>query len=205
MIRQKGDRDIIFQMNFSKIELQNLARAWIIISLAFAILFAGLSFSREFLIVFAISAFTVGLGFILHELGHKFLAQRYGCWAEFRANNTMLGLALIFSFFGFIFAAPGGVVIQGQITKRKHAYIAMMGPIINLVLGIIFGLLAFFVPAIKPVALPGMTINFWLGLFNSLPFPMFDGHDVYAWNKIVYACLLIAAIILTFGSGQIFA
>ncbi|MEM4263642.1 MAG: metalloprotease [Candidatus Woesearchaeota archaeon] len=191
-------------MNFSKIELQNLARAWIIISLAFAILFKGLSFNLDFAIAFAVSAFTVGLGFILHELGHKFLAQRYGCWAEFRANNFMLGLALIFSFFGFIFAAPGGVMIQGYVTKRKHAYIAMMGPIINLALGVVFGLLAYFVPVLKPVAFPGMTINFWLGLFNALPFPMFDGHKVYVWNKLVYACLLIAAIVLTFGSGQLF-
>ena len=192
-------------MKFSKIEIQNLLRAWVIISLAFAIaFFKGFSFSNEFLAAVLVSAFTVGIGFILHELGHKFLAQRYGCWAEFRANNFMLGLALIFSFFGFIFAAPGGVFIQGYVTKRKHAYIAMMGPIINLVLGIAFGLLAFFVPVIKSIALPGMMINFWLGLFNALPFPMFDGHKVYVWNKIWYFVLLAAAIILTFGSGKLF-
>lgn len=191
-------------MNFSKTEMQHLLRAWVIISLAFAIAFKGLSFSPEFLVIFAVSAFTVGIGFILHELGHKFLAQKYGCWAEFRANNFMLGLALVFSFFGFIFAAPGGVFIQGHVTKRKHAYIAMMGPVINLVLGIAFGLLAYFVPMLKPVAFPGMLINFWLGLFNAFPFPMFDGHKVYVWNKLVYFALLIAAIILTFGSGQVF-
>jgi len=192
-------------MKFSKTEIQHLLRAWIIISLAFAIAFRGLSMGPEFLIIFLVSAFTVGIGFVFHELGHKYFAQKYDCWAEFRANNFMLGIALVFSFFGFIFAAPGAVFIKGHITKRKHAYIAMSGPIINLSLGVLFGLLAFFAPPSQPVAIPGMMINFWLGMFNTLPFPMFDGFKVYLWNKVVYFILLIAAIVLTFGSGQLFA
>ena len=114
-----------------------MIRAWVIISLAFAIAFTGFSISQVFLVSIIVSAFTVGVGFLFHELGHKFLAQKYGCWAEFRANNFMLMMALIFSFFGFIFAAPGGVFIKGHITKRKNAYISMIGPIINI--GLCFG------------------------------------------------------------------
>ena len=192
-------------MKFSKTEMMHLLRAWFVISLAFAIAFVGFSLEPAFLIVIAISGFTVGVGFVFHELGHKFLAQKYGCWAEFRANNFMLGIALVFSFFGFIFAAPGAVYIKGYLTKRKNAYISLIGPVINLVVGLVFGLIGFFAPVTQIVCIPGMTINFWLGLFNLLPFPMFDGYKVFAWNKAVYAGFLILAIVLTFGSGAVFA
>ena len=88
----------------SKIELNDLFKAWLAISLAFAIVLGGFSFSTKFIVTFVISALTVGIGFIIHEMGHKLVAQRYGCFAEFRAFNSMLWLAVIMSFFGFVFA-----------------------------------------------------------------------------------------------------
>ncbi len=191
-------------MKYSKTEIMHLLRAWFIISLAFAIAFAGFSIDPRFLIVVLVALFTVGIGFVFHELGHKYMAQKYGCWAEFRANNFMLGLALVFSFFGFIFAAPGGVYIKGYLTKRKTAYISLIGPVINLIVGIVFGLIAFFAPITHVVCIPGMMINFWLGLFNMLPFPLFDGFKVYIWNKGIYAIFLVLAVVLTFGSGFLF-
>lgn len=192
-------------MKLSKTEIMHLLRAWFIISLAFAIAFAGFSLDPKFLIIVAVAGFTVGIGFIFHELGHKFMAQKYDCWAEFRANNFMLGLALVFSFFGFIFAAPGGVMIKGYLTKRKTAYISLIGPVINLAVGLVFGLIAFFAPITQIVCIPGMIINFWLGLFNMLPFPLFDGYKVFVWNKAVYALFFILAVVLTFGSGAVFS
>ncbi len=191
-------------MKYSKTEIMHLLRAWFIISLAFAIAFAGFSVDPKFLIVVLVALFTVGVGFVFHELGHKYMAQKYGCWAEFRANNFMLGLALVFSFFGFIFAAPGGVYIKGYLTKRKTAYISLIGPVINLAVGLVFGVIALLAPITQVVCIPGMMINFWLGLFNMLPFPLFDGFKVYIWNKGIYAIFLILAVVLTFGSGFMF-
>ncbi|UCC92947.1 MAG: hypothetical protein JSW25_09845, partial [Thermoplasmata archaeon] len=47
-------------------------------------------------------------GFFLHEMAHKFVAQRYGCWAEFRYSQQGLLIALVLSAVaGFLFAAPG--------------------------------------------------------------------------------------------------
>jgi len=45
----------------------------------------GLKFNISFIIALFISLFTLGIGFLLHELAHKFVAQRYGCFAEFRS------------------------------------------------------------------------------------------------------------------------
>lgn len=70
--------------------------------------------------------------------------------------------------------------------------------------GLVFGIIAFLVPATQVVCIPGMMINFWLGLFNMLPFPMFDGFKVFIWNKAVYAVFFVLSIALTFGSGYVF-
>ena len=191
-----------------KKEAFDLIKAWFILSLAFAIVFnSGKLLDASIIFTFIVSAITVGLGFILHEMGHRTLARRYGATAEFVASNTMLGLALMMSFFGFIFAAPGAVVIRGYLTKRKYGYISMAGPLTNIILGALFLLTAMFVPMqmIMTVCVVGMKINFWLALFNMLPFPMFDGAKVLHWNKIVYAVMLAVSVIAVFGSEYLLA
>lgn len=181
-------------MRFSREETRHLLRAWILISLAFAIAFHGFSLSLLFLLPFAVSAFTAGLGFLLHELAHKAVAQKYGCWAEFRAFDNMLWLAVLFSFFGFIFAAPGAVMIRGLISARKHGLIALAGPATNVLLGVLF--LAIGVSSaglLNYIGMFGMRINFWLALFNLLPFMGLDGTKVLAWDKKVYGAALAVA------------
>ena len=126
-------------MRFSALELQHLFRAWLVISIAFAILLSGgFSFSTQFLGAVIMAAITVGLGFLLHGLGHKFLAQRYGCIAEFRAFDTMLLLALLMSFFGFILAAPGAVFIHGNVNAARNGRISAIGPLVNIILAFAF-------------------------------------------------------------------
>ena len=102
-------------MNFNRREIKDLFVAWLIISVAFAILLSGtkLLFSPKFIISLFISALTVGIGFLFHEIMHKYIAQKYKLKAEFHAFYGMLLLALLFSLFGFIIAAPGAVFISG--------------------------------------------------------------------------------------------
>jgi Zn-dependent protease len=55
-----------------------------------------------------ITAVGVGTGFMLHELAHKFVAQRYGYWAEYKASPMGLIFTVVMAaMFGFVFAAPG--------------------------------------------------------------------------------------------------
>lgn len=186
-------------MKFSKVEIQHLLRAWLFVSLAFAILFSGFSLSSVFATAFIVAAITAGIGFLGHELMHKYFAQRYGCWAEFRANDFMLGLMVLLSFFGFIFAAPGGVFIKNHIGTRKNGIIALAGPATNIVLTPVFAALTFVLPEVLvPIGSYGALINAWLGLFNLLPFPGIDGSKVLAWNKPVYGVSLVLSIALVF-------
>ena len=56
----------------------------------------------------------IGPAFVLHEIGHKIIAKKYGCWAEFRADPKGLRFGIMLSFFlGFVFMAPGAVMVSG--------------------------------------------------------------------------------------------
>ncbi len=152
------------------------------------------------------SLLIVGLGFILHELAHKFVAQKYGFFAEFRMWTMGLLLAVAGSFIGFIFAAPGAVYIAPtvkgkfaftvhRITQRENGLISVAGAVVNIIIASAFFALGFFVPGLKDFALQGTSINFFLAAFNLLPIPPLDGSKVFSWNKIVWAASIgIAAI-----------
>ena len=192
-------------MKFSPTEIRDLLRAWLLLSIAFAILFTGFSLDARFFTAVLISASTAGIGFLLHELAHKYVAQHYGCHAEFHAFDRMLWLAILLSFFGFIFAAPGAVFIRGRVTPQKNGHISIAGPLTNIILGIFFFALFALTHTqiIRAIASMGMHINFLLAAFNLIPFFGLDGSKVLAWNKKVYAVVLIASILLYFSTGHL--
>ena len=180
----------------SEREIKDILKAWIAISIAFGIVLSKSIFSPDFYAKFVIASLTVGIGFLLHELGHKIVAQRYGCFAEFRSFDQMLVLAIAMSFFGFIFAAPGAVMISGRINTTKNGKISAAGPIVNLILALVF--LAFISVQLpqffKSVAYYGFVINSWLALFNMIPFWLFDGQKIWKWSKLVYSIIVVVAL-----------
>mgnify|MGYP001588996520 CR=1 FL=1 len=193
---------IIGKIKTSKTELIDLTKAWVVISLAFAAIFTGANLmegtigriiSLNFVELFFWSLVTTGIGFLLHELGHKFAAQHYGCVAEFRAWDQMLyfalGLAVVI---GFLFAAPGAVMISGMITRKENGIISLAGPAVNYVLAMIFFGLAYFFP--YKIFSWGVTINIWLGLFNMIPFGNFDGIKIFYWNKWIWCGMVVLGI-----------
>ena len=200
MINLKRPKQIkIGRISTSEIELRDLLKAWLAISLAFTILFTGgLSLSINFYYFFIVASLTVGIGFLLHEMGHKISAQHYGCFAEFRSFDNMLVLAVIMSFFGFIFAAPGAVMISGPVGKKRNGIISMSGPLVNIVLALFFFSLTQIITSdvVKPILAIGFFINSLLALFNMLPFGNFDGRKILTWNKIVYTSMTISAFAL---------
>ncbi len=192
----------------SRVELIDIGKAWFVLSLAFAFVFSGISllngsvnriFSVEFLILFLISVFTAGLGFLLHELAHKFVAQRYGGVAEFRAFDKMLYFALgLAVFVGFIFAAPGAVMISGMITRKENGIVSLAGPLTNYILAMFFLLLMIVYPQFKFAFMVGFQINLWLGLFNMIPFGMFDGYKILHWNRYVWSAMVVFGMLFIF-------
>ena len=181
----------------SRTEVIDIIKALLALSFAFAVIYAGASFLRgsvenlfslQFLFLFVISLCTAGLGFLLHELSHKFVAQKYGCVAEFRAFDQMLFLAIGLALaLGFIFAAPGAVMISGMITRRENGLVSVAGSVTNYVLGLLFLGAGWLFPLLLPITSIGFGINMSLGLFNMIPFGPLDGLKVFYWNKLVWA------------------
>src|SRR3989344_20103 len=126
-------------MQFSKKEIQDIVVSTAVLGFAFG----GAD-------NFLTAVFVVGVAFVAHEvIGHKFIAQRLGAFAEYKAWNLGLLLALVSSFFGFVFAAPGAVYFSERykgpfaftvhkLGKKEVGMIGLGGPAVNIVLGALF-------------------------------------------------------------------
>lgn len=191
-------------MRYSRREKRDLFYAGILISLAFAILLSGgfegiILGNSNILILFFVSFFSAGLGFLLHELAHKYVAQSYGLFAEFKASYSWLFLAILFSLGGFIIAAPGAVFISGRTNREKDGKISAAGPLTNIILAIVFlvGFLIYSEGLIGLTFIYGLRINAILGAFNMIPVIPFDGAKIIAWDKLKYSIILLVAVGLT--------
>jgi Zn-dependent protease len=198
-------------------EEADLFIAWLAISLAFAIIkIAPYGITGPLrqvslvtaLVFFGIALLTVGIGFILHEMAHKFTAIRFGYWAEFRKDNSMLLVAVVLaSLVGFVFAAPGATVIYSNtadgrgLTREQNGKISAAGPVINLLLCIPFSALLFLSGGLTSlngniladIGLAGIQINAMIAAFNMLPFSILDGNKVWSWNIPVFFVLILAS------------
>ena len=87
---------------FTKKEIRDLIISFIVIALGFTILYSNGDYSHIGL-VFPVVMIGVGAGFIFHELGHKFSDMHSGYYAEYDLWSTGLLIALLSSFFGFLF------------------------------------------------------------------------------------------------------
>ncbi len=191
----------------SNTELLHILISWFAVSYAFAILLMWFKLntkptSEELLNgIFnplVISLSTVGISFIVHEMSHKVVAQRYGSWAEFRMSPIMLALMLILVYeYGILFAAPGAVMIYGgSVGRRESGRISLAGPLSNLLLALVFFTLLSETGILYEIGRYGVIINITLALFNMIPFSVFDGRKVWAWNKLIYLGFVITTIVL---------
>ncbi len=153
-------------------------------------------FDEPFLIMSAVLIY--GLAFILHELAHKFSAQMFGYWAEFKINQQGLMLTLFSLISPFKIIAPGAVMISNITNKDHYGKVAAAGPATNIGLGLLFFAARIISgdPFVLNLAMVGMMINSSLALFNLIPFGMFDGAKIIKWNKYVWAASIAAAGLL---------
>jgi Zn-dependent protease len=186
------------KLTFAPGELAQLVTAWVAISLALSIADIESLFSGNGSVDYIAAAFiATATGFVLHEMGHKFVAMRRGYVAHFRIWTWGIALALVTAIISqgqFLFGAPGavyiapgagilsyGYAIQGR-EKRDNAMISAAGPGTNLAFAVFFLLLIFMLPADgfwSTVASYGFILNVGLGSFNMLPIPPMDGFKIF--------------------------
>ncbi len=173
----------------SKTELLHLLVATLIVTAVGLSLSGYRHISWQFLVIF-ISAFLV------HEFAHKFLAQYYGSWAEFRAQMYGLIITAISALpiIPFKFIAPGAVMV-GLSDRNKFGRVALVGPLTNLVMGFSFLMSAYLYPHYSYLY-AGASFNAWIAMFNLLPFGVLDGQKIFDWNKIAWGITMATTMAL---------
>ena len=190
-------------------EIQDIIIAYVVLTLAFSFIFSGgiwnKQFHSSFLTLLPIAALAVALSFILHELMHKFVAQHYGAWAEFRTWPSGLMITIVSSMLGFLIGLPGATYIfSNSFTRRQNGIVSLAGPLTNVIVFLIFIVIGLAL-APKPqtylaTAIGVVTfISLWLGFFNMLPIPPLDGSKVLAWDIRVYVPVMACITLLLAG------
>jgi Zn-dependent protease len=194
---------------FSSTEILHLTIAIGVLTIAFSFALSennirqGFNNVDELVMSFPMSFLGVITAFFVHELLHKFMAQKHGLWAEFRMYTMGLALALVLSFLvGFVFAAPGAVMFGGGSRDYETGRIAVAGPLSNMVIAVvsfILYLLFFF----EAPSILGKTIGFiclinaFLASFNLLPLGPLDGLKVIKWNLSIWMTVFSVSIAIT--------
>jgi len=195
------------KMSFSSYEKEQLRESIGILTIAFALALSdGLKIvindPQILLRTLPLAFAAVITGFLLHELAHKWMAEQYGCWAEYRGNKNGLYFALAMSaLLGWLLAAPGAVMVSGRVTDRQNGIIAAVGPITNIVIALVF--LPVFIltnsmdgqiSILNELARFIVIINLILAGFNMIPFQPLDGSKVIVWNKAAYFGIILAIV-----------
>jgi Zn-dependent protease len=184
---------------FSPAEILSIIVAWTVLSVAITYQkLVGLLTGAGSLDVVIAGFVATATGFILHEMGHKYVAIQRGYLAHFRL--WIWGLVLTLSIVtisggGLVFGAPGAVYIspsaagfygydssRGRVDPEEdNMIISAAGPGINLAFAIGFLALLFSVPSgfLSTVAFFGLLLNVGLGSFNMLPVPPLDGSKIF--------------------------
>jgi len=189
----------IIMVNFTSREIRDIIISMLVIAGAFAYVFKDINHGN-FISLIPVALVAVGLGFVFHELAHKFMAVRYGFYAEYRLWVQGLILAIVTAALGFVFAAPGAVYIHGQhISKEENGKISIAGPLTNIALAIIFFVILLFAPyspLLSLVCSLGFFVNSFLAFFNLLPVFMLDGAKVFKWNPLIWLVTIAVAFVM---------
>lgn len=198
------------EAQFGPIEALSIIIAWVVLSIGITYqylgdLLNGVPGSFEFVAAGFIATAT---GFILHELGHKYVALSRGYVAHFRLwlwGLAITVISVVASGGGFVFGAPGAVYIAPAAIgyysgyaprdpEEENMIISAAGPGINLAFALSFLALLFSSAAnsfLSTVALFGFSLNVGLGSFNMIPFPPLDGSKIFRKNILVGLALAL--------------
>jgi Zn-dependent protease len=201
----------------SRAELIDLTLSLIALVIAFSIIGERKVPGIEVLMISALGA---GTGFLLHELAHKFVAQKYGYWAEYRANMAGLVFMIVTAFMGILFAAPGAVWFRKvgdgpqmanpygdesnperlNKERREQLWIALAGPMTNIALTVFFFLILISGVLTSNLGYGAVYyaifINLTLAAFNLLPFGPLDGAKVFSASRAIWAIVAVPTILV---------
>ena len=200
---------------FSSTEIRDLVIASILVILVGISIFGnnlGIFNAINTVIVF----FGLGLGwlvigtiviflasFMAHEMAHKFVAQHYGMWSEFRMTSMGYYLSAMAILFSLPIFGTGVVYSSGTTNVDHNGKTNLAGPLTNFVIAAALAITSILMFIISVPLFPlgillryGIQLNAFLGLFNMIPIQPFDGATVRHWDSRVWIALTIGLIFM---------
>lgn len=186
-------------IKFTSREIWDILISMIVIAGTFAYVFRGIN-NGDFISLIPITMVAAGLGFLLHELAHKFVAMSYGYYAQYQLwVQGLLFAILTAAFFGVVMALPGAVYTYGNMSVEENGKISVAGPLVNIILAIIFFVLlqlVTFSQVITTICFLGFFINSFLAFLNLIPVSILDGTKIIKWNPIVWGITMFISFLL---------
>ncbi|MBU0461626.1 MAG: hypothetical protein KJ574_03500 [Nanoarchaeota archaeon] len=152
---------------------------------------------------------------LVQESVHRLFALLGGYQVEYKhwTLGLIVGILLVFFSNGvLVFLAPGGILIShlaihriGRMTYgpnyKTMGWIAMTGSLSNIFLAILFKIFAS-VASNSPLFTKAMHIAILFALFNMIPFPPFNGHQLFFGSRYIY--MFIAGFVIASSSALYF-
>jgi len=121
---------------------------------------------------------------VFHELAHKFVAMGFGAEATLHAPYGMYAIVMILKAIGFPFLFfVGGYVSHTPLPALESAFVAIAGPLTNFILWGVCSLIVKYKLVNRKyyhIIIPMGKINMFLGIFNLIPIPGFDGYHFFS-------------------------
>ncbi|MGC8582625.1 MAG: site-2 protease family protein [Thermoproteus sp.] len=151
----------------------------------------------------------IAIAIVPHELAHRQVARRRGCWSRFVLYQPGFLVTLIVNGLVGAFTRAPVLFISGYTLISCHSYtreddglISLAGPLTNIAVALLsLALLSL------PIALGLLSIQFliylmrlnaFVAFFNLLPLGPLDGSKIFRWNIAVWAVMFLVAIYLSF-------
>ena len=142
------------------------------------------------------------ISFMAHEMAHKFVAQSFGAWSEFRMSPTGYILSAMAILFSVPIFGTGVVYSSGMSNKEQLGKTNLAGPLTNFVIAAVLMVTALTMSIFAPLGFSallfrfGIQLNAFLGLFNMIPFQPFDGASVREWSNNVWIAQAIGLVFM---------
>ncbi|MHA1770189.1 MAG: AN1-type zinc finger domain-containing protein [Candidatus Thorarchaeota archaeon] len=214
--RPRRRRSAPGRKRFSSTEIRHLLISTVLVILVSISLMGGspFGFINGFFVIatmisyglwwFPVSVITMFIAsFMIHEFSHKFMAQHYGLWSEFRMTTQGYYLSAIAILFSFPVFGTGVMYSSGTRSTSEDGKINLAGPLSNSIIASFcagIALLLLSTGGINPflgfVFVYAIQLNAILGLFNMIPIQPFDGATVLHWNKIVWIIVTVLLVVM---------
>ncbi len=183
------NRNSVF-LGFSAIEILAAVTGAVIFGFSFMVAKGTWLDPNTFSIFFIVS----GFGIAIHEMAHRFVASRNKGISEFKFWELGTVIMLVTGgLFGLVFAKPYRTVISNAATleKRSMGIIMLAGPVISVVLALLFLALIPLGGIYSDIGNAGFSVNLLSAVYAMMPFNPMDGEKIFSWSHARWALVFV--------------